>query len=300
MLPPVVNKRHARVTVSRERSCGNLVKSLETRIVSFDALPPPGLRVERRKRAWTARRKPQKPSDPPHYRFPRAAGYSTAPDGVTRCREACDQWLVPSVTPPPAAETNSLLELPLHQGARLLPACRKALTHRAGQRGASASSPRWSPRRRPVPCRTQVCARELSLRARDATPPTRGRAGHTRTVEGKGRRRGHEHQQAHLHMLPRPDGHRPPPNQWSHASRAVPQAVITGSRASPDRALSTNCFCVLNPMAWEAGAVERARELLQKALAAKDSKEALKICENFELQVSPARARVVVRFAVAR
>jgi hypothetical protein len=70
----------------------------------------------------------------------------------------------------------------------------------------------------------------------------------------------------------------------------------------------TNCFCVLkktlaegsNAMAWEAGAVERARELLQKALAAKDSKEALKICENFELQVSPARARVVVRFAVAR
>lgn len=55
-----------------------------------------------------------------------------------------------------------------------------------------------------------------------------------------------------------------------------------------------------NAMAWEAGAVERARELLQKALAAKDSKEALKICENFELQVSPARARVVVRFAVAR
>ena len=160
----------------------------------------------------------------------------TAPDGVTRCREACDQLLFPSVTPPPAAETNSLLELPLHQGARLLPACRKALTHRAGQRGASASSPRWSPRHRPVPCRTQVCARELSLRARDATPPTRGRAGHTRTVEGKGRRRGHEHQQAHLHMLPRPDGHRPPPNQWYHASRAVPQAVITGSRASPDRA----------------------------------------------------------------
>jgi len=52
-------------------------------------------------------------------------------------------------------------------------------------------------------------------------------------------------------------------------------------------------------MALEAGEVERARELLQKALAAKDSKEALKICENFELQVSPARARVVVRFAAS-
>jgi hypothetical protein len=90
LLPPVVNKRHARVTVSRERSCGNIVKSLETRIVSFDALPPPGLRVERRKRAWTALRRPQKTSDPPGYCFPHAAGYSTAPDGVTRCREACD------------------------------------------------------------------------------------------------------------------------------------------------------------------------------------------------------------------
>ena len=48
-------------------------------------------------------------------------------------------------------------------------------------------------------------------------------------------------------------------------------------------------------MALEAGAVELARELLQKALAVKDSKEALKICENFELQVSAAPARVVVR-----
>jgi hypothetical protein len=52
-------------------------------------------------------------------------------------------------------------------------------------------------------------------------------------------------------------------------------------------------------IALEAGAVERARELLHKALAAKDSKEALKICENFELQVSPARARVVLRFAAS-
>jgi len=40
-------------------------------------------------------------------------------------------------------------------------------------------------------------------------------------------------------------------------------------------------------MELEAGAAERARELLQKALAAKDTREALKICEDFEMQVGP-------------
>jgi len=38
----------------------------------------------------------------------------------------------------------------------------------------------------------------------------------------------------------------------------------------------------------EAGTVERAREMLTMALNKKNSQEALKICEDFELEVFPA------------
>jgi len=39
-------------------------------------------------------------------------------------------------------------------------------------------------------------------------------------------------------------------------------------------------------MEMDAGTVERAFELLQGALASKNSREALKICEDFEMEVS--------------
>lgn len=76
-------------------------------------------------------------------------------------------------------------------------------------------------------------------------------------------------------MLPRPDGHRP-----------ARGCVLDDSYNFGNTMRTHN-----TSMDLDAGAAEWGREKLNKALAAKDSKEALKICEDFEMQVSPARGR---------